>query len=161
MWLEMSENKWSEFELPEDIYMGLKLYKIEKYKTPKEKIKEMLRVRMGFQIRNPMSDPMTSKIIKTVEDNRQHLVGKILDVGCYTGALYHWLGKPPGYVGLDKWQEAIDVAKEFAPEATFICSDVMDIDGSYDVVWCSQLLFPKGAKEIDKINSLGKMVIII
>ena len=55
----MSANR-AEFELPEDIYMGLKLYKIEKYKTPKEKIKEMLRVRMGFQIRNPMSDPMTS-----------------------------------------------------------------------------------------------------
>ena len=85
------------------------------------------------------------------------LTGRVLDVGCYTGFLYHYLGKPAGYTGVDTWQEAIDVAREFAPEADFRVLDGLEVKETYDVIWSSQILWNRGAGPRDAIEKLRKI----
>lgn len=73
--------------------------------------------------------------------------GSILDVGCHSGWMSHWLrqnnwkGK---YFGIDIWREAIDFAEEKFPEETFLHMDIFDlakVETSFDLVWCGQLKF--------------------
>lgn len=90
--------------------------------------------------------------------------GTILDVGCYSGWLYHYLGKPKGYVGIDIWPEAIEVAKEFAPEADFRNVNLMDMEGEFDTVWCIQIPWGKtavkAADAVEKMKTLGKRCVV-
>lgn len=150
-----------EWELPEKIYIGLKVNKIKARKTSSEQQKEWLRIRTRIQIHNPKGDPMTQRIFEQFTCKKDSLKGRIIDLGCYTGALYHWLDRPVDYTGIDIWKEAIEVAKEFAPEGNFVHQNLMDVEGHYDVVWCSQLVLKKNTPEIEKIHSLGDLVILI
>jgi SAM-dependent methyltransferase len=109
-------------------------------------------------------DPMTNRMLSEAESLRGHLVGSILDVGCYTGFLYHWLGKPKGYVGVDVWSEAIDVAHEFAPEADFRVQDAAKMTESFDVIWCSQVLWERSIgirKAVEILRKLTKKLIVV
>ena len=118
------------------------------------KAEELLRHRMRYQLAG--EDRMVERIRENIERFKRIFSGTVLDVGCYTGYLYHALGKPDGYTGLDNWPEAIKVAKEFAPEANFICADVTtDELGSYDYVWCSQTI-ENGGLSIEFVEKVRK-----
>jgi SAM-dependent methyltransferase len=124
-----------------------------------EEILTALRRRMQIQLEYPSNDAMWARVIPFVDKFREYMTGKILDAGCYTGALYHYLGKPKGYVGIDVWGYAIKVAREFAPEADFRHQNLMDIDETFDVVWSSQISL--GPREIKKLKTLATRVILI
>lgn len=108
-----------------------------------DKALKLLRERMAIQIRKPEDDPLSKKLVDCVERFKDDLKGRILDVGCYTGILYHQLKEPAGYTGIDKWPEAIKVAKEYFPKADFRIADGMEFQGRYDVLWCSQIVWSK------------------
>lgn len=127
--------------------------------------RKQLRIRMQAEMEDPDSDPMTARLIPALELCRPDLVGKILDVGCYTGFLYHYLGKPKNYTGVDVWSDAIEVAKEFFPEADFRALDAFTLEGKWDVLWCSQIIwhgFEGGpVKAIESLKHLAKKCLFV
>jgi len=62
-----------------------------------EEAKELLRERMRVQVSDPKKDGLTHRLLPALEMFKDDLKGTILDVGCYTGFLYHHLGKPKTY----------------------------------------------------------------
>lgn len=158
--MECSSSMSAPKKLDQDIRRYLK-------KTPHgEDAKRFLRIRAQAQfVDSEVFDPMTSRIEPTIERHRPHLKGSILDVGCYTGHLYHFLGKPRGYVGIDTWTEAIEVAKEFAPEADFRVCDLFKMEGRFDIIWSSQVMWSRASigvgEVLDKIKSLGDKYIVV
>lgn len=123
-----------------------------------EEAKKNLRIRMSAQLADIESDPMTKRLLPALEHCKARLKGSVLDVGCYTGLLYHYLGKPEGYTGIDVWPEAINVAKEFAPEADFRVADAFEFDGRYDVLWCSQIIWhPRDGGTLRAMHQLSKL----
>lgn len=106
-------------------------------------LEKYIRRRTEIQLLHPEFDPMLEEWRPTAEKHRHLLTGRILDAGCMNGYLYHFLGKPNGYVGVDISEEFITVAREFAPEAEFRVQDLRDVEGHFDVVWCSQVEFSK------------------
>lgn len=107
-----------------------------------ETLEKLLRRRMEIQLKHPELDPMIETWLPIVDKHRALFKGRILDAGCFTGYLYHYLGKPEGYVGIDTCDEMIKVAREFSP-AEFRVQNLLDVKDRFDVVWCSQLAFPK------------------
>ena len=127
-----------------------------------EMARDALRKRMSAGLNKPKIDPMVRRALPIVHDYKP--TGRILDVGCYTGWLYHYLGKPEGYVGIDIWKEAIEVAKEFSPEADFRECNLLDMEGDFDTVWCVQIPWGrtqvKAKDAVEKIRTLGKRCVI-
>jgi SAM-dependent methyltransferase len=116
---------------------------------------------MKFQLSG--EDPMTMRIQPQIDEFRKYFTGTVLDAGCYTGYLYHALGKPHGYVGYDIWPEAIKVAREFAPEAIFITADLRTCRlATYDYVWCSQTIEEGGCPPsvIDRLRAAARIACI-
>lgn len=117
---------------------------------------------MECQLEHYGKDSMTERVVPLIDEYKP--TGKILDVGCYTGWLYHYLGKPEGYVGIDIWKEAIEVAKEFAPEADFRHCNLMDMVGEFDTVWCIQIPWSKTnvnvMDAVEKMKTLGKRCVV-
>lgn len=122
-----------------------------------KKGRKLLRMRMLQQLEDPEGDPLTKRLLPPIEFCRAGLKGRILDVGCYTGFLYHYLGKPEGYTGIDIWPEAIEIAKEFAPEADFRLEDGFKVEGYWDVLWCSQIVWGQRrvVEAIEKMKHLA------
>lgn len=62
-----------------------------------------------------------------------------------SGFMYHFLRRHFAdftYTGVDRWPPALEVAREAAPDATFIESDLLTLSmppRSFDYVWCSNL----------------------
>ena len=107
---------------------------------------EAIRKRTILQLENPNNDPMVERIFGRINEVK----GQVLDIGCYSGWLYHYLGKPKGYIGIDIWPEMIQVAKEFFPEGDFRCMHAMDWKDPVEFVWCSQLSFGNRTPEVVK-----------
>ena len=127
-----------------------------------KKARRFLRERMKIQLEDLKLDPMTARIEQVLQVYSNRLQGNILDVGCYTGFLYHYLGKPNGYTGIDIWPDAIDVAREFAPEADFRVADALKFSGWFDSLWCSQIIWGENTKEaVEKICRLAKCSVFV
>lgn len=109
-----------------------------------ESVVRALRRRLEIHLSDPKQDNLSRRVWKAY-NKLPELVEEpfsILDAGCMSGFLYHTLkrrGLNFSYVGLDRWPEAIRVAREMAPEATFVEGDLMGAAGEYDYVWCSNL----------------------
>src|SRR5690242_1117348 len=76
-----------------------------------------------------------------IEDNLKNLRERLrpedslLDVGCFLGHLYQELGHK-NYTGVDIYPEHIASAQRLNPGVKFIASDLHDLEGKWDVVWC-------------------------
>lgn len=113
-----------------------------------------LRFRLQTHLADPTLDPLSSQVweayLKLPQLLREPF--SLLDAGCMSGFLYHHLKKYFSdftYTGMDRWPEAIQVGREFAPEATFIKRDFLnddlgDLSKSFDYVVCSNIPFRNG-----------------
>lgn len=117
---------------------------------------EAVKERMLMGIETPQDDPMVFRVTDIVRTTP--FEGRILDAGCYGGWLYHMLGKPTGYIGIDVWPEAIEAAKELFPEGDFRVCDLFDFKEEVDFAWSSQIAFDadKTMLAIEHLKSISK-----
>lgn len=105
-----------------------------------------------------------SKIDDCINELKKRLrpEDSLLDVGCFIGHLYGELGHE-NYTGADIFPENIEKAKQLRPGGNFICSDLHDLEGQWDVVWCSRVLIhnPDFQKAVRKLLSLAKRYLIL
>jgi SAM-dependent methyltransferase len=104
------------------------------------------------------------KIEGPIEDLRAVLSEQqsLLDVGCGYGHLYGDL-KHSDYFGIDLFQEHIDRAREAYPGARFECMDFREMEGKWDVVWCSRVLIhlPNFIGNVEKLLSLTRQKLLL
>ena len=121
-----------------------------------------LRFRLETHLSEPMRDPLSAQVWDSYL-KLPHLLKEpftLLDAGCMSGFLYHHLKRyftDFTYVGVDKWPEALQVAREYAPEATFIQGDMMSEKfGEFDYVVCSNIPWKSAEQCTDTIRRLAK-----
>ncbi len=69
--------------------------------------------------------------------------GRVLDVGCGHGATLHHLGAPEGAVGLEPFEEKLELARREVPRCTFVAGSAYALpfeDGSFDEVLVRDVL---------------------
>lgn len=105
-----------------------------------------------------------NKIEDSIEELKKRLLptDSLLDVGCFTGHLYRHLGHK-NYMGVDIFPENIEKARRLSPEGEFICADLHDLEGQWDVVWCCRVLIhiPDFEKAARKLLTLAKRLLIL
>lgn len=112
--------------------------------------------RLLLQMADNDVDELTRRGVPIFEATKHHFVGKFLDVGCYSGWLFHKIERSKmrdvvDYHGIDPWEEAIQAAKYVfqADEHRFSVANGFDLDQSYDTIWTSQVNFKDFEKIID------------
>ena len=140
---------------------------------------EALRIRAALHFLNPALDPMSERMMDAYGRFRE-LVSEpctILDAGCMSGYLNHFLRqklKDFTYVGLDSWDEALTVAREFQPGIDVRKCDILKDElpefsywpsgaqqRGFDYVWCSNIVFEYNAKVVKRLLPLAKRALII
>lgn len=110
-----------------------------------EEVKEALRKRIRIHLEDPTKDPLSAQVWTAYQKLPEILEEpfSILDAGCMSGFLYHHLKrhkKDFEYTGIDRWEEALEVAREYAPGVKFLKADLLTFnEGMYDYVWCSNI----------------------
>lgn len=124
---------------------------------------EALRRRTMIEWLYPELDPLSRQVLHAYQTISELLVlpFSILDVGCMCGYFKHYLDLRTRYTfryrGIDRWPEAIQVAKEFFPHEDFIVMDFLEEDipsnslhGKYDYVCVNNIQFGKDIPKIIK-----------
>ena len=105
------------------------------------------------------------KISRNLKDFRQVFMKRqsLIDVGCGRGSVYHWLGCPKDYIGIDRDPEEIKAAKELHPGARFEVRDLFDLDLKADWVICSRVLMhiPRPFDAIKRLRECGRTVLFV
>lgn len=126
-----------------------------------EEAKQALRYRTMVHWLHPELDRLSSRMLPVYTELLGHLKWpfSILDVGCMTAWLHHFLAvrtpRPFKYTGVDVWPEALDVAREFQPYIDVRPCDVLKEDlptphgdgftEQFKYTWCSNIQFGKEA----------------
>ena len=86
----------------------------------------------------------------------------LLDVGCNQGFTYGLIGHDP-YCGIDISQEYVEQARRRHPAVSFSVCDLFDLEGSWDVVFCSRVLIHVAHFELamKKLLSVAKRAVVI
>jgi SAM-dependent methyltransferase len=123
---------------------------------------EALRYRTAIHWLNPELDRLSSRMIPAYEKLCELVEWpfNLLDAGCMTGYLKHFMlqrVKPFVYVGMDSWEEALTVAKEFDPLIEVHQKDILNdpIEGQWDYVWCSNIRWEDPKQIVDKLVPLA------
>lgn len=78
-----------------------------------------------------------------------------MDCGCMSGYLKHFMQqrlKQFRYIGVEKWKEAITIAKDMDPYIEIHQKDLLKDDlFKVDYVWCSNIYFPRPAEVISHL----------
>ena len=98
-----------------------------------------IELRTKLQIQDPSGDKLTRDIIKVVNNIDVGEDKTILDVGCYGGWLYHFIGHKLDYHGIDNWPQAIQAAHLMFPPERFTLEKLQDSKRTADIVWATQL----------------------
>ena len=127
-------------------------------------VEDALRIRTMIHWIDPKIDRQGARMLPVYTELLGHIEWpfSILDVGCMCGWLKHFLLRhfetPIHYVGIDKWPEALKVAKEFDPLIDVSLKDILEdeIPGPYGegftdqyrYTWCSNINFGKNAPKV-------------
>jgi SAM-dependent methyltransferase len=117
-----------------------------------EEVLEALRFRLRLHLQDPTQDPLSNQVWLGYQELPKIIKTpcSILDAGCMSGFLYHHLKKhitDYTYTGVDRWDAALQVAKEFAPEVEFVKGNLeTDFFGYFDYVICSNIPWQVGDK---------------
>jgi SAM-dependent methyltransferase len=102
-----------------------------------------------------------------------HIIGEVpstvFDAGCMCGYFKHFLDvncayKPTYYLGVDRWPEAIEVAREFLPNDWFMEADFLStpFSGRYDYVCVNNINFGSDLDQvIRKAFGLAKKSVLL
>lgn len=130
-----------------------------------------LRYRTGVHWLNPSLDRLSSRMLPAY-DKLCEIVRRpfnILDVGCMCGFLCHYMKRKLGnsfrYVGIDSWEEALEVAEEFQPgievyKLNIMTDDLPIVEDRWDYVWCSNINFKDPEDIIKRLVPIGKTILI-
>lgn len=141
---------------------------------------EALKARLRSHLEDPMVDPLSRQVwpgyLKLPEILKEPF--SLLDAGCMSGFLYHHLKKyfkDFTYVGVDKWPEALEVGREFAPGVRFYEGDFLKEgpDEDYDYIVLSNIAFstiqanqaisnlaPRARRSLIVINPNGQIIAV-
>lgn len=127
-------------------------------------VRHALRYRTMVHWLHPEADRLSARMLPVYTELMGHIEWpfSILDVGCMTGWLKHFIAqriqKPFQYVGMDMWQEALDVAKEFDPYIDVRKLNILEdeipgplgdgFEPKYTYTWCSNIQFGKNAPKV-------------
>ena len=141
---------------------GIELFLKQNQHGPE--VLEALRYRTMVHWLRPELDRLSARMLPVYTEIAGHLEWpfSILDVGCMTGWLKHFLSqrfeKPFNYVGIDNWDEALMVAKEFDPYINVHKADILEDEipgplgpgftSDYKYAWCSNIQFGKLAPQV-------------
>ena len=138
-----------------------------------------LRYRTGVHYLNPTLDRLSSRMLEAYEKLCTIVQEpfSILDAGCMAGYLRHFMQLRLSnftYTGLDFWDEALEVAREFQPDIDVRKCDLMTdelpqfsywpngrMQKGFDYVWCSNIVFDNPAALVDKLKPLARRRLII
>ena len=130
-----------------------------------------LKLRTASHWIDPSLDRLSSRMLPAY-DRLCEMVHKpfhILDVGCMCGYLWHHMKKRLGntfrYVGVDDWDEALVIARDFQPEievhkCNVLTDELPKMEGGWDYVWCSNIHFANPEEIIEKLVPVGKTILI-
>jgi SAM-dependent methyltransferase len=133
---------------------------------------EALRYRTMIHWLNPELDPLSRQILGAYKKISElvELPFIMLDVGCMCGFFKHYLDQrteyPFRYLGIDRWPESIQVAKEFSPHTDFAILDFLQDDPlfyirGFDYVVVNNIQFGKDVPVvIQKAASLASRAAI-
>jgi SAM-dependent methyltransferase len=114
-----------------------------------------LRFRLETHLEDPTQDPLSNQVWAAYLRLPRHMEEpfSFLDCGCMSGFMYHHLKKyfkDFSYTGVDRWPEALQVGREYAPEVEFIQADFEtdQIERKFDYVLMSNIPF-KSQRQID------------
>lgn len=131
-----------------------------------------LTFRLETHLKDPTLDPLSNQVWGAYQQlsNVLREPFSLLDAGCMSGFLYHHLKKSFNdftYTGMDRWAEALEVGKTFAPEVSFVKRDFMndslDDIQQHDYVVCSNIPFINGdeAKALENLAPLARRSLIM
>ena len=120
---------------------------------------EALRRRTMIHWLYPEKDPLSNQVLGAYKKIAELLdtPTSILDVGCMCGYFKHYLDLHAPYhfryIGIDRWPEAIQVAKEFFPRDDFRVLDILFEDGLFspntiDYVCVNNINFGKDVPKV-------------
>jgi SAM-dependent methyltransferase len=129
---------------------------------------EALRFRLMVHLEDPTQDPLSNQVWLGYQELSKLIKPpcSILDAGCMSGFLYHHLKKSLTdftYVGVDRWEEALEVAREFAPDVEFRPGNLeTDFFGYYDYVVCSNIPWQACNKEkaVENLSRQARKMLI-
>lgn len=110
-----------------------------KKKPGGEEARVLLRERLELQITDPQADKLARAVFQGLMDVLPTLSGTFLDVGCYTGWVYHFVKDKVDYHGIDNYKAALAVARERFPAERFSQEDLKESKRTADIVWATQL----------------------
>lgn len=153
--------------------MALELF-LKKIQNGPEAV-EALRYRTAIHYLNPSLDRLSNRVLKAYEKLSELMLPpfSLLDAGCMSGYLRHFLQlriKPFTYLGLDCWDEALEVAREFQPDIDVRKCDLLtdeipefsvEINGhtrkGFDYIVCSNVNWgKKGEILVEKLLPLAR-----
>jgi SAM-dependent methyltransferase len=106
---------------------------------------EALRFRLEVHLEDPTRDPLSAQVWAAYLELPSLLKEPftLLDAGCMSGFLYHHLKRYFNdftYVGMDRWPQALQIGKEYAPGVKFIEADfTQDSIGEFDYIVLSNI----------------------
>jgi len=145
-----------------------RLVRFLKHNFDGPQVVEALRQRALLHWLYPEIDPLMNQIIGSYQKISElvELPFNMLDAGCMSGFLKHYLEQRTQYafryVGIDRWPEAIAVAKELYPHTEFHVKDLFDAEGSFTYVVVSNIAFRDKAPDVvRKLAPLAEKALFI
>lgn len=137
-----------------------------------------LRLRVASHWLDPTVDRLSSRMLRaydkfceivSAENGRRGF--HVLDAGCMCGYLKHHmelkLGRVFRYVGVDMWEEALTVAKEWQPDIEVHLKDILkdelprpEWSERWDYVWLSNINFADPETVIQRLAPTGRQLFI-
>lgn len=135
---------------------------------------QALRIRTAVHYLDPTLDRLSNRMLQAYAKLCEIVKPpfSILDAGCMAGYLRHFMQlriKNFTYVGIDCWDEALTVAREFQPDIDVRKCNLLEdelpngvsLQGrpetGFDYVWCSNINWGKHAeKAVEKLKPLAR-----
>lgn len=98
-------------------------------------------------------------------DDIQRLIrpdDSLLDIGCYHGWLYDWLGHEK-YQGIELFAEHVAEAKKRHPEIDYQQGDLFDLKGRWDVIVASRVLMhiPDYERCVEILRGCARRLVVV